>query len=179
MSDVNEPGALAGNSPAASAGERDDSLRSGESAAEKATSNPGALAENSPAASAGERDDSTRSGESAAEKATSNTDPLSIIALAASIAALILTLFSLMPMLAFCFFPIGVVCAATALLCSVASLVRTTVNRKLEGRQQAFAPGGAELQAAGAGRQRHVRDVARDSPIAREAGAGIERILVG
>ena len=43
-----------------------------------------------------------------------------------------------MPMLAFCFFPIGVVCAATALLCSVASLVRTTVNRKLEGRQQAL-----------------------------------------
>lgn len=79
-----------------------------------------------------------RRGESAAEKATSNTDPLSIIALAASIAALILTLFSLMPMLAFCFFPIGVVCAATALLCSVASLVRTTVNRKLEGRQQAL-----------------------------------------
>lgn len=99
---------------------------------------PGAPAGNSPAASAGERDDSTRRGESAAEKATSNTDPLSIIALAASIAALILTLFSLMPMLAFCFFPIGVVCAATALLCSVASLVRTTVNRKLEGRQQAL-----------------------------------------
>lgn len=99
---------------------------------------PGAPAGNSPAASAGERDDSTRSGESAAEKATSNTDPLSIVALAASIAALILTLFSLMPMLAFCFFPIGVVCAATALLCSVASLVRTTVNRKLEGRQQAL-----------------------------------------
>lgn len=89
-------------------------------------------------ASAGERDDSQRSEALAAEKATSNTDPLSILALACAIAALGLTLFSLMPMLAFCFFPIGVLCAATALLSGVASVVRTTVNPKLDGRQQAL-----------------------------------------
>ena len=127
MSDTDEtPGALAGNSPADSAGERDESH------------GDRALAGNSPAASAGERDNSQRSGELAAEKAPSNTDPLSIIALAGSIAALVLTVFSLMPMLAFCFFPIGALCAATALICSVASLARTTLNRKLEGRQQAL-----------------------------------------
>jgi VIT1/CCC1 family predicted Fe2+/Mn2+ transporter len=130
-----DPGAFAGNSTAASAGERDDSQRSEESAAEKATRET-ALAGNSTAASAGERDDSRRPEK---KVVTSNTDPLSILALASAIAALVLTVFSLMPMLAFCFIPIGALCAATALISGLASVIRTTINPKLEGRPQALA----------------------------------------
>jgi hypothetical protein len=70
---------------------------------------------------------------------SSNTDGLSILALACAIAALVLTVFSVMPMLGWCFIPLGGLCAATALISGVASVIRTTINPKLEGRQQALA----------------------------------------
>ncbi len=67
------------------------------------------------------------------------TDGLSILALACAIAALIFTVFSVMPMLAWCLIPIGGICAAVALISGIASVIRTTINPKLEGRQQALA----------------------------------------
>ena len=48
----------------------------------------------------------------------------------------------------------------------------------VERRQNALAPGRTKLGTAAAGGQRHVHHVARDAAFAREAGAGIERILV-
>jgi hypothetical protein len=64
---------------------------------------------------------------------------MSIVALAAGIASLVLMLFSLMPMLGWCTAPISALCAALALIMGLASLVRTTINPKLEGRWQALA----------------------------------------
>jgi len=64
---------------------------------------------------------------------------MSIVALAAGIASLVLMLFSLMPMLGWCTAPISALSAALALITGIASLVRTTLNPKLEGRWQALA----------------------------------------
>lgn len=66
-------------------------------------------------------------------------DGLSILALAAGIGALVLMLFSLMPMLGWCTAPLSALCAALAFITGVASLIRTTLNPKLEGRWQALA----------------------------------------
>lgn len=66
-------------------------------------------------------------------------DGLSIVALASGIGALLLVLFSVVPLAGWCFMPLSAVAALTSLVTSIASLVRTTLNPKLEGRMQALA----------------------------------------
>ena len=65
-------------------------------------------------------------------------DPLSILALAAGIGALVLALFSVLPLAGMCLMPLSALCTVTALVSGVASVVRTTLNPKLEGRAQAL-----------------------------------------
>ncbi len=72
------------------------------------------------------------------KEATRPADPLSVLSLAASIAALVLTLFSLMPMLAVCFMPLAVISVSVAVISAIASLIRTTLKPELEGRWQAL-----------------------------------------
>lgn len=64
---------------------------------------------------------------------------MSIVALAAGIGALVLALASVLPLMGMCFGPLSALSALVALLTGLASVVRTTVNRELEGRPQAFA----------------------------------------
>lgn len=73
------------------------------------------------------------------QQPTREADPLSIVSLAAGIAAVILALFSVLPLLGMCTFPLSVLSVLTSLICGVASLVRTTVKPELEGRLQALA----------------------------------------
>ena len=65
-------------------------------------------------------------------------EPLSIVALAAGIGALVLTLFSVMPLLGVCFLPLGALLALTALLTGVLSLVNIVRKPQLDGRAQAL-----------------------------------------
>ena len=67
------------------------------------------------------------------------TDPLSILSLAGGIAALLLAAFSLVPLFGLCTMPLSVISVLTSLIAGVASVVRTTLNRQLEDRLQAFA----------------------------------------
>ncbi len=75
----------------------------------------------------------------AVKEATRPADGLSILALASSIAALVLMLFSIMPLLALCLGPLSVLSAAVAVVSALASLVRTTLKPELDGRWQALA----------------------------------------
>lgn len=74
-----------------------------------------------------------------APDASRATDPLSILSLAAGIAALVLALFSVLPLVGMCMLPISGLSMVVALLAGVASVARTTVNRQLAGRPQALA----------------------------------------
>jgi hypothetical protein len=76
---------------------------------------------------------------------TKPADPLSILSLAAGIAAVILALFSVMPLFGFCTFPLSAVCVLTSVISGIASLVRTTIKPELEGRLQALAGLGLSL----------------------------------
>ena len=67
------------------------------------------------------------------------TDPLSIVSLAAGIAALVLTLASVLPLMGMCFGPLSALAAMTALISGLVSVARTTINRELDGRLQAVA----------------------------------------
>ncbi len=69
---------------------------------------------------------------------TKPADPLSILSLAAGIAALILAVFSVLPLFGFCTFPLSIVCVVTSVLSGLASLVRTAIKPELEGRLQAL-----------------------------------------
>jgi ABC-type Na+ efflux pump permease subunit len=64
---------------------------------------------------------------------------MSIIALAAGIAALVLALASVLPLMGMCFGPVSGLFALVAFITGLASVVRTTLNREIEGRPQAFA----------------------------------------
>ena len=64
---------------------------------------------------------------------------MSIIALAAGIGAVVLALTSVLPLIGMCLGPLSALSALVALITGLASVVRTTVNRELEGRPQAFA----------------------------------------
>lgn len=64
---------------------------------------------------------------------------MSIVALAAGIGAVVLALGSVLPLMGMCLAPLSVLSAFVALVTGLASVVRTTVNRELEGRPQAFA----------------------------------------
>lgn len=67
------------------------------------------------------------------------TDPLSIVALAAGIGALVLSLTSVLPLMGMCLGPLSGIAALVALVSGVASIVRTTLDKELDGRLQAFA----------------------------------------
>lgn len=67
------------------------------------------------------------------------TDPLSILSLAAGIASLVLSLFSVMPLAGMCLMPLAAISMLVAAISGVTSLVRTTINPQLEGRLQAIA----------------------------------------
>jgi uncharacterized membrane protein len=70
---------------------------------------------------------------------TQPADPLSILSLAGGIGALILALFSMTPVVGpFCLAPVSALCALLALVTGIASVVRTTMNPQLDGRQQAI-----------------------------------------
>lgn len=69
-------------------------------------------------------------------KETKPADGLSIVSLAASIAAVVTLLFCIIPMFAFCLAPISVLCAAAAVLTGIPSLIRTAIKPELEGRGQ-------------------------------------------
>ena len=69
---------------------------------------------------------------------TRPADPFSIFSLAAGVAAMVYTLFSLVPMVGFCTFPLSFLCALTSVITGVVSLLRTTANPALEGRYQAL-----------------------------------------
>ncbi len=80
------------------------------------------------------------------------TDPLSIVALAAGIGALVLALTAVLPLVGMCLAPLSALSALVALVTGLASVVRTTVNRQLDGRLQALTGLGlALLWSAGAG----------------------------
>lgn len=66
-------------------------------------------------------------------------DSLSILSLAAGIAALVLALFSIIPLVGMCLMPLSALSAVTALITGLISVVRTTVKPELDGRQQAIA----------------------------------------
>ncbi|MFO0598184.1 MAG: hypothetical protein U0228_22970 [Myxococcaceae bacterium] len=72
-------------------------------------------------------------------------DGLSILCLAAGIAAVVLLLFSVILMLGWCTVPLSVLAAATALISGIASLIRTARRPELEGRMQALAGLGLTL----------------------------------
>lgn len=65
-------------------------------------------------------------------------DGLSILSLAAGIASLVLVLFSVMPLLGWCTMPLSALSAAVALISGIASVIRTSLNKTLEGRAQAI-----------------------------------------
>jgi hypothetical protein len=73
------------------------------------------------------------------------TDPLSIVALAAGIGALVLALLSVLPLMAMCFGPISALSALVGLVTGLASVIRTSVNRELDGRLQALTGLGLSL----------------------------------
>lgn len=80
------------------------------------------------------------------EKApTRPADPLSIVSLAAGIAALCLALVSVMPLVGMCAMPISAICVLTSVICGIASLVRTAIKPELDGRHQALAGLGLSL----------------------------------
>lgn len=66
------------------------------------------------------------------------TEPLSIFSLAAGIAALVLTLFSVMPLALMCTLPLGGLSALAAFVTGVISVVQTFRKPHLEGRAQAL-----------------------------------------
>lgn len=72
-------------------------------------------------------------------------DPLSIVALAAGIGALVLALLSVLPFMAMCFGPFSALAALVGLVTGVASVVRTSLNRQLDGRLQALTGLGLSL----------------------------------
>lgn len=72
-------------------------------------------------------------------KETKPADGLSIVSLAAAVAALVTLLFCIIPMFAFCLAPISLLSAAVAVLTGVPSLIRTAVRPELEGRGQVLA----------------------------------------
>lgn len=78
-------------------------------------------------------------------EATRPADPLSILCLAAGIAALVLAAFSLIPMFGLCTMPLSILSVATSIVSGVASLVRTTLKPELEGRLQALSGLGFSL----------------------------------
>lgn len=83
---------------------------------------------------------------------TRPADPASILSLAAGIGALVLALFSVLPMVGICTLPLSVICVAVSVVSAVASLIRTAINPALEGRMQALAGLGLSLLwCAGAG----------------------------
>lgn len=70
---------------------------------------------------------------------TQPADPLSILSLAAGIGALVLALFSVIPLVGpFCTAPLSALSALLALITGIVSVVRTTMNPRLDGRQQAI-----------------------------------------
>jgi hypothetical protein len=74
------------------------------------------------------------------EKApTRPADPLSILSLATGIAAVLLALVSVMPLVGMCALPISALCVLTSVISGVASLIRTAVKPELDGRYQALA----------------------------------------
>lgn len=66
-------------------------------------------------------------------------DSLSIVSLAAGVAALVLAVFSVLPLVGMCTMPLSVLSVLTSLISGIVSLVRTTVRPELEGRWQAIA----------------------------------------
>ena len=71
-------------------------------------------------------------------KQTRPADPLSVLCLAAGIAALALAAISVVPLFGLCTMPLSVICVLTSVLSGLASLVRTTMKPELEGRLQAL-----------------------------------------
>lgn len=67
------------------------------------------------------------------------TDPLSIVALAAGIGAIVLALTSVLPLLGMCLGPLSGVSALVALVTGLTSVARTTLDKGLDGRLQAIA----------------------------------------
>ncbi len=83
-------------------------------------------------------------------EATRPADPSSIVSLAAGIAALVLAVFSVLPLVGMCTMPLSVLSVLTSLVTGIVSLVRTTVRPELEGRWQALAGLGLSLVWCGA-----------------------------
>ena len=77
-------------------------------------------------------------------------DSLSIVSLAAGIAALVLAVFSVLPLVGMCTMPLSVLSVLTSLITGIVSLVRTTVRPELEGRWQAIAGLGLSVLWCGA-----------------------------
>lgn len=76
---------------------------------------------------------------------TRPADPLSIVSLAAGIAALLLALVSVMPLVGMCTMPISAICVLTSVISGIASLIRTALKPELDGRYQALAGLGLSL----------------------------------
>jgi hypothetical protein len=72
-------------------------------------------------------------------EAAQPADGLSVLSLAAGIGAVVLILFSVLPLIGWCLGPLSGVSALVALVTGIASLVRTTLRPQLEGRWQALA----------------------------------------
>lgn len=72
-------------------------------------------------------------------------DPLSILSLAAGIAALLLALVSVLPLVGMCTMPLSMLSVLTSVGSGIASLVRTTLKPELDGRLQALAGLGFSL----------------------------------
>lgn len=83
-------------------------------------------------------------------EATRPADSLSILSLAGGIAALVLAVFSVLPLVGMCTMPLSVLSVLTSIVCGLVSLVRTTVKPELEGRLQAIAGLGLSLVWCGA-----------------------------
>lgn len=69
---------------------------------------------------------------------TRPADPLSILSLGAGIGALVLALFSVLPLAGMCLMPLSAISMLVALISGIASVIRTTLKPELDGRLQAL-----------------------------------------
>lgn len=83
-------------------------------------------------------------------EATRPADPLSIVSLAGGIAALVLAVFSVLPLVGMCTMPLSILSVLTSVITGIVSLVRTTMKPELEGRWQALAGLGLSVVWCGA-----------------------------
>jgi hypothetical protein len=72
-------------------------------------------------------------------------DALSVVSLAAGLAALALTLASVLPLMSVCFLPLAALSALTAFITGVVAAIRTTLKPELDGRGQALTGMGLAL----------------------------------